>query len=99
MCAKGSPSVKENACFWVTAEVRCASDSPFRKNIWDTLKGAGTSAHLADLPEFKNKAKVVQVSPVVDPSSGTIEILAEVIGAHEELRPGMTVVVHVASRR
>jgi len=38
---------------------------------------------------------VVQISPVVDPSSGTIEVLCEVIGAADGLRPGMTANVRV----
>jgi multidrug efflux pump subunit AcrA (membrane-fusion protein) len=49
------------------------------------------------VPNEKHIAKVVEVSPVVDPSSGTIEVLAELSGPRGELRPGMTVVVHVAS--
>src|ERR1035437_4441981 len=36
-------------------------------------------------------AKVVQVSPVVDPSSGTMEIMAQIAGSAPALRPGMLV--------
>jgi membrane fusion protein (multidrug efflux system) len=36
-------------------------------------------------------ATIAQVSPVVDPSSGTIEVLAKVVGATPALRPGMLV--------
>jgi multidrug efflux pump subunit AcrA (membrane-fusion protein) len=35
------------------------------------------------------RARVIQVSPVVDPASDTIEILAELSGDTSGLRPGM----------
>jgi len=35
------------------------------------------------------------VSPVVDPSSGTFEVLAELTGERGSLRPGMTASVHL----
>src|SRR6266700_4089878 len=40
-------------------------------------------------------AQIIQVSPVVDPSSDTIEILAELSGDTGGLRPGMRADVHV----
>jgi membrane fusion protein (multidrug efflux system) len=43
---------------------------------------AATEAHTA---------KITFMSPVVDPSSGTIEVQAQVVGAPGDLRPGMTV--------
>jgi membrane fusion protein (multidrug efflux system) len=42
-------------------------------------------------PQMGYSAKISQVSPVVDPSSGTIEILAQVVGPTPALRPGMLV--------
>jgi multidrug efflux pump subunit AcrA (membrane-fusion protein) len=43
----------------------------------------------------KHLAKVKQVSPVVDPSSGTFEVLVELTGDRGSLRPGMTVQAHL----
>jgi len=43
----------------------------------------------------EHRAKVLQVSPVVDPSSDTIEVLAEITGPAGELRPGMTANVQI----
>jgi membrane fusion protein, multidrug efflux system len=43
-------------------------------------------------------AKITHVSPVVDPSSGTIEVQALVSGPPGELRPGMTVNIDVKSK-
>ena len=42
-------------------------------------------------------ARVKLVSPVVDPSSGTIEVQAQVVGEPADLRPGMTVNIRIAN--
>jgi len=36
---------------------------------------------------------------VVDPSSGTFEVLAEITGARGSLRPGMTATAHLQAFR
>jgi multidrug efflux pump subunit AcrA (membrane-fusion protein) len=55
-------------------------------------EGEEVTVSSADISrEAKYSAKIVQVSPVVDPSSGTMEILAQVTGPAPELRPGMLV--------
>ena len=38
----------------------------------------------------KYSAKVIQISPVIDPASGTIEVLAQLSGLTKDLKPGMT---------
>ena len=38
---------------------------------------------------IEHAVRVIQMSPVVDPASGTIEVLAELTGAAPDLRPGM----------
>ena len=60
-------------------------------------KGQELPLSSPDAPAEKHLARVVEVSPVVDPSSATIEVLAELSGPRGELRPGMTVVVRVFS--
>ncbi len=44
-------------------------------------------------------ARIFQVSPVVDPASDTIEIVAEILGAPHELRPGMKANVRIRDAR
>jgi membrane fusion protein (multidrug efflux system) len=51
-----------------------------------SVPGAGGAEH---------QAKITLISPVVDPSSGTIEVQAQVLGSPGELRPGMTVNLRV----
>lgn len=46
-------------------------------------------------PESKYTARVIHVSPVVDPASGTIEVLAQLVEAGGSLRPGMMVNIHL----
>ena len=44
----------------------------------------------AGSPGAEYRAKVMQVSPVVDPASDSIDVMAELEGKPAELRPGMT---------
>ena len=49
--------------------------------------------------EGQHRARVLKVSPVVDPSSGTIEVLAELVGPGGELHPGMTATIRIPDRQ
>jgi membrane fusion protein (multidrug efflux system) len=77
--------------FWVTAvgPLRVKFTLPERF-VGQVKKGDELSVTAGAGDQQKHTAKVIQVSPVVDPSSGTIEVLAEVMGAAADLRPGMT---------
>jgi membrane fusion protein, multidrug efflux system len=93
---EGQSVAKADRLFWVTAEgpLRVRFTLP-EKFIRHSQKGQLLPLTSADLAAEKHQVKVIEISPVVDPSSGTIEVLAELIGARGELRPGMTVTVHV----
>ncbi len=85
--------------FWVTAvapvRVRFTLPESF---VGKVRVGTEVSVTAAFAPDEKHPAKVVLVSPVVDPSSGTIEVLAELTGPLGELRPGMTAQVRLVPR-
>ena len=86
--------------FWVTAlaplEVRFTLPERFFGKIH---QGAMVSVSSADItPAASYTAKVVQVSPVVDPSSGTVEILAQVTDSDSPLRPGMLVNISLGQK-
>ena len=49
----------------------------------------------ADNGESTYSAKVTEISPVIDPSSGTIEVLAQLVGPTKDLRPGMTTNIRI----
>ncbi|MGI9104595.1 MAG: efflux RND transporter periplasmic adaptor subunit [Terriglobales bacterium] len=85
--------------FWVTAtsplNVRFTLPQEFVKTV---KVGSEVQVSTAFAPELQQAAKVMLVSPVVDPSSGTIEVQAQVQGPPGELRPGMTVNVRVKTQ-
>jgi RND family efflux transporter MFP subunit len=84
--------------FWVTA----VSPLRIRVTLPEKFLGqikTGTMVGITPAEESgsgrRYRAKVIQVSPVVDPSSDTIEILAELYGDTAGLRPGMRADVHL----
>jgi RND family efflux transporter MFP subunit len=85
--------------FWVTAvaPLRIRTTLP-EKFLGQVRSGAlvGVTAVEGD-PSRRYRARVIQVSPVVDPVSDTIEILAELYGDTVGLRPGMRAQVHIPS--
>jgi membrane fusion protein, multidrug efflux system len=96
----GQSVSRSDRLFWVTAV------APLRIRVTLPEKFLGrikTGAMVGITPADESgsgrhySAKVIQVSPVVDPSSDTIEILAELYGDTAGLRPGMRADVHVSN--
>jgi len=84
--------------FWVTAESPLRLRFTLPENFAGHInKGQRFGLTSPDIQDQHWSAAVVQISPVVDPSSGTIEVLCEVLGAPNGLRPGMTANVRVPS--
>ena len=79
--------------FWVTAmaplQVRFTLPERFFGKVHYGMLLTVTCADIS--PESRYSARIIQVSPVVDPSSSTLEVLAQITGAKTELRPGMLV--------
>ncbi|HSB76514.1 MAG TPA: efflux RND transporter periplasmic adaptor subunit [Terriglobales bacterium] len=77
--------------FWVTAvkplRVKFTLPESFISRV---RRGQMLQVTCLDEPGVSHPAKIIQVSPVVDPSSGTFEVLAELIHPGRNLRPGMT---------
>lgn len=82
--------------FWVTEtspmNVRFTLPQEFAGKV-----KVGDAVHVfwPDDPARKYPAKITQLSPVVDPASGTIDVQARVAEPAGELRPGMTVTVTI----
>jgi membrane fusion protein (multidrug efflux system) len=94
----GQSVTRNERLFWVTAtsplRVRFTLPSRFLRQV---KVGQRVAVTVADGdPVLEHTARVIQLSPVVDPASGTIEVLAEFIGSASELRPGMQADVHLA---
>jgi RND family efflux transporter MFP subunit len=77
--------------FWVTAMAPLQVKFTLPERLIGVIKrGQVVSVTSADAsPAAKHAAKIIDVSPVVDPSSGTIEVLAQIEGSAPDLRPGM----------
>jgi membrane fusion protein, multidrug efflux system len=96
----GQTVARDERLFWITAtaplRVRFTLPSRFVNRI---KVGQPLEISVADGEAgFKHTARVIEMSPVVDPASGTIEVLAEVLGPISDLRPGMQADVHVPTR-
>jgi RND family efflux transporter MFP subunit len=82
--------------FWVTATAPLRVKFTLPENLLGQVsRGQIISVISPDSPDSRHTAKVIQISPVVDPSSGTIEVLAEIVGPGGSLRPGMTANVRI----
>ena len=87
---------KGDRLFWITAEapLRMRFTLP-EKFIGHLKQGQQLPLTSPDVPQEQHLAKIIAVSPVVDPSSGTIEILVELTGPRGALHPGMTASVRL----
>jgi membrane fusion protein, multidrug efflux system len=82
--------------FWVTetSPLRVRFTLPERF-VGRTQRGLLLQVTSADTGDEKYNAKVLEISPVIDPASGTIEVLAQIVGPAKDLRPGMTTSIRV----
>ncbi|HZC65113.1 MAG TPA: efflux RND transporter periplasmic adaptor subunit [Candidatus Dormibacteraeota bacterium] len=77
--------------FWVTAEAPLLLRFTLPEKFLGRIKiGQQLSLTSSDVPNEQHTARIKEVSQVVDPSSGTFDVLAELQGSRGELRPGMT---------
>jgi len=77
--------------FWLTAVAPLQVRFTLPERLLGALKvGQTVSVSSADIsPAVSHAAKVIDVSPVVDPSSGTIEVVAQIENQPADFRPGM----------
>jgi len=93
----GQTVARNDRLFWLTAtgplRVRFTLPSRFLRQL---KVGEQVAVTVADgNPALRHAARVIEMSPVVDPASDTIEVLAELNGASPDLRPGMQANVHL----
>ena len=89
---------RSDRLFWVTA----VAPLRIRVTLPERFLGRLKSGELVGITPAEEqsatrhyRARVIQVSPVVDPSSDTIEVLAELYGDTSGLRPGMRADFHL----
>jgi RND family efflux transporter MFP subunit len=96
----GQSVVRSDRLFWVTATGPLRVRVTLPEKYLGRIK-PGALVRVTPAEELGSQrryhAKVIQVSPVVDPASDTIEILAELVGDTAELRPGMRADLHLST--
>jgi RND family efflux transporter MFP subunit len=97
---EGQNVAKGDRLFWVTAEAPLLMRFTLPEKLFGKMH-AGQQVEItsADVPGEKHMARVKEISPVVDPSSGTFEVLVVLAGERGSLRPGMTASVHLQNSR
>jgi len=88
----GQEVAKNDRLFWITAvgPLRVKFSLP-EKYVGRVKRGTELVVTTSVSPEENHLARVILVSPVVDPSSDTIDVTAEIQAPPAGLRPGMTV--------
>jgi RND family efflux transporter MFP subunit len=97
---EGQNVAKGDRLFWVTAEAPLMVRFTLAEKFFGKMHtGQQVGVTSADVATETHAARVKEISPVVDPSSGTFEVLVELIGDRGSLRPGMTASVHLENPR
>ena len=97
---QGQQVAKGDRLFWVTAEGPLGMRFTLpEKFIGRIQKGQVLPMTIPDLPGQRYKVRVLEVSPVVDPASSTIEVTVELEGKPGPLRPGLDASVSLDNLR
>ena len=83
--------------FWITAEepLRVLFTVPEAEMARFTV-GARLELRTAAYPELRQTARILRVSPVVDPASGSVQVIGQVVHPSHLLKPGMSMQVRLA---
>jgi RND family efflux transporter MFP subunit len=91
----GQTVVKNDRLFWVTATAPLRMRVTLPERFLGHVKpGMRLNVTAAENPSRTYQARIVEVSPVVDPASDTIEVLAQLYGETSGLRPGIRADLH-----
>jgi len=97
---EGQNVLKGDRLFWVTAEAPLLMRFTLPERLFGQVRrGQAVEVSSANAPGQKHSGRVKEIGPVVDPSSGTFEVLVELMDDRGDLRPGMTANVRLATRR
>jgi len=97
---EGQNVAKGERLFWVTAESPLLMRFTLPEQYFGRLRqGQQLPVAPGDLPGEMHTSRIKEISPVIDPSSGTFEVLIELTGNRGSLRPGMTAVVRFEKPR
>jgi RND family efflux transporter MFP subunit len=99
---EGQSVAKGDRLFWITAESPLMMRFTLPEKYFGRLHhGQKFEVTSADLPGEKHTASVREISPVIDPASGTFEVLVELApdhgSDHSKFRPGMNASLHIGA--
>ncbi len=90
---------KGDALFWITAQAPLRILFTVPESAMAAFpRGARLELTTADYPHLKQPAVVFRVSPVVDPASGSIEVIGSLEKPSPLLKPGMSMQVKLSPR-
>lgn len=83
--------------FWITAEgpLRVLFTVP-EGQMANFPRGRELAFTTPDYPDLHQPGRVLRVSPVVDPASGSVQVVGEVVHPSPLLKPGMSIQIHLA---
>ena len=85
---------KGDVLFWITAEAPLRVLFTVPESAMAAFHvGAPLELSTADYPQLRQQARVLRVSPVVDPASGSLQVIGAVVQPSSLLKPGMTMQV------
>ena len=83
--------------FWISAEAPLHVMFTVPESAMQAFeRGASLVLTTEDYPALRQKGRVYRVSPVVDPASGSVQVIGEVIDPSPLLKPGMRMQVRTA---
>lgn len=90
---------KGDTLFWITAQAPLRILFTVPESAMAAFpRGARLELTTTDYPHLKQPAVVFRVSPVVDPASGSIEVIGSLDKPSPLLKPGMSMQVKLSSR-
>jgi membrane fusion protein (multidrug efflux system) len=88
---------KGDVLFWITAEAPLRVLFTVPESAMAAFPtGAPLELTTADYPQLHQPGSVLRVSPVVDPASGSLQVIGSVVRPSPLLKPGMTMQVRRA---
>jgi RND family efflux transporter MFP subunit len=97
---EGQSVSKGERLFWVSAEAPLLMRFTLPEKYFGRVRPAQQFEITSpDVLGEKHSTRVKQISPVVDPSSGTFEVLVELTGDRGGFRPGMTANLKIENPR
>jgi RND family efflux transporter MFP subunit len=97
---EGQNVLKGERFFWLTAEGPLLMRFTLPEKLFGHVRRGQTVEVISvNSPDEKHGGRIKEIGPVVDPSSGTFEVLVELMGDRGDLRPGMTANVRLDNLR